>query len=708
MIKNVLKKINIKVLLPNKNIKTPLLSTRFLLSAKNKKNLTIILKKGKAMNKEEILISDIKEKFDTLGVARSLAISDDDRILDFLLKDSKYSQEYKERFFKEHSLALVFKKDDFLNFLDLKLLNSSYTSFSNKIGLGTKAKRFIKNDENVVLNFPFKDGVLKGGQSKDDEKSNEIFFNNVLAKSDIDALFSPKVLTNFELLGEGDIKEVLKNNPSLLIKGNNLIALHTLKEYFRHQSEQNKVKLIYIDPPYNTGSDSFNYNDKFNHSTWLTFMKNRLEIARELLRDDGVIFVQCDDNEQAYLKVLMDEIFGRENFVTSAIRQTRAGGGFGTSDFGITHDYIIIFAKNRLSSRLNGIQKDKKELTTYFSCNDNKGVFHKRDLKQSQNQAGTREDRPFMFYPILTKNNEVFSITDDEFKMIYVDKKFNDTFLNDLKEQYLNSGYDFILPQHSNSLGRWSCGFDGFKKLLNDGDILCENGKIYKKERLNNENSTKVATSIFLESKYHNGIATQENAEIFNKLNFAFPKPEALLQRIIEISTQENDLVLDFFAGSGTTMAVAHKMKRRCITIEQMDYIQTITKERIKKVIEGEQGGISKAVEWSGGGNVVYCELAPLNAYFVEKIQNSRNEAELESIIASMSEKAFIDYRVDIKKALEDKEFSTLSLEDKKATLIDCLDRNMDYIPYADINDSEYKISDEAKKLNKIFYNKGE
>ena len=271
------------------------------------------------MNKEEILISDIKEKFDTLGVARSLAISDDDRILDFLLKDSKYSQEYKERFFKEHSLALVFKKDDFLNFLDLKLLNSSYTSFSNKIGLGTKAKRFIKNDENVVLNFPFKDGVLKGGQSKDDEKSNEIFFNNVLAKSDIDALFSPKVLTNFELLGEGDIKEVLKNNPSLLIKGNNLIALHTLKEYFRHQSEQNKVKLIYIDPPYNTGNDDFKYNDKFKHSTWLCFMKNRLEIARELLRDDGVIFVQCDDNEQAYLKVLMDEIFGRENFITTFI-----------------------------------------------------------------------------------------------------------------------------------------------------------------------------------------------------------------------------------------------------------------------------------------------------------------------------------------------------------------------------------------------------
>ena len=213
----------------------------------------------------------------------------------------------------------------------------------------------------------------------------------------------------------------------------------------------------------------------------------------------------------------------------------------------------------------------------------------------------------------------------------------------------------------------------------------------------------------FIENQYSNDMASKNIQQVFNAKNlFNYSKPEALLQKILELTTQENDLVLDFFAGSGTTMAVAHKMKRRCITIEQMDYIQTITKERLKKVIDGEQGGISKAVSWSGGGNVVYCELAPLNAYFVEKIQNSRSEAELESIIASMSEKAFIDYRVDIKKALEYKEFSALSLEDKKATLIDCLDRNMDYIPYADINDSEYKISDEAKKLNKIFYNKGE
>lgn len=623
------------------------------------------------MNKEEILISDIKEKFDTLGVARSLAISDDDRILDFLLKDSKYSQEYKERFFKEHSLALVFKKDDFLNFLDLKLLNSSYTSFSNKIGLGTKAKRFIKNDENVVLNFPFKDGVLKGGQSKDDEKSNEIFFNNVLAKSDIDALFSPKVLTNFELLGEGDIEEVLKNNPSLLIKGNNLIALHTLKEYFKNSPQQNKVKLIYIDPPYNTGSDSFSYNDKFKHSTWLCFMKNRLEIAREFLRDDGAIFVQCDDNEQAYLKVLMDEIFGRENFVCNFIWKKTNNPNLTKNNLGIQSEYIVCFSK-KIDFIFEKICLDEEDIAKYKFFDEN-GRYKLVGL----NKTGTINDkRPNLEYIIKSPEN-----TD-------------------------------IYPKP-----RWRWSKEKFEWALKNNRIVFSKNKneysVYYKQYIDEDNDgnkivrSKLISNLLLD----NGTTTEGTSEITKLLNkgaFNFPKPEALLQRILEISTQENDLVLDFFAGSGTTMAVAHKMKRRCITIEQMDYIETITKERLKKVIDGEQGGISKAVSWSGGGNVVYCELAPLNAFFVEKIQNSRSEAELESIIASMSEKAFIDYRVDIKKALEDKEFSTLSLEDKKATLIDCLDRNMDYIPYADINDSEYKISDEAKKLNKIFYNKGE
>ena len=152
---------------------------------------------------ENYLINDIKEHFETLMNARSLAVSNDKRVLEFLLEISNFKDEYKDRFFTQICGALIFKKDEFLNFLDLKLLSDSYTSFSNKIGLGTTEKRFLKNDQNVVLNFPFKDCVLKGGQSKDDDKSTELFFNNILAKSQIDMLFSPKVLDGFELVGGG-------------------------------------------------------------------------------------------------------------------------------------------------------------------------------------------------------------------------------------------------------------------------------------------------------------------------------------------------------------------------------------------------------------------------------------------------------------------------------------------------------------------------
>ncbi|EAJ4499428.1 site-specific DNA-methyltransferase [Campylobacter coli] len=580
------------------------------------------------MKKENELINDIKEQFSSLMNARSLAVSNDKRILEFLLENSNFKAEYKERFFEEQCGALIFKKDDFLNFLDLKLLSASYTSFSNKIGLGTSEKRFLKNNENVVLNFPFKDGVIKGGQSRDDDKSTELFFNNILAKSEIDALFAPKVLNNFELLGKGDINEVLENKPNLLIKGNNLIALHTLKEYFRHAPQEDKIKLIYIDPPYNTGNDSFNYNDKFNHSTWLTFMKNRLEIARELLRDDGVIFVNMDYNEVHYLKVLMDEIFGRENFQREIIWRMGFVSGYKTAvnNFIRNHDTILFYSKN---------SKNMKFYKTYIKNENFKDI-----LSASKDNI-----------KILQKYGISEGQIDEFFKYI----------------NHTSRGERYPLED------TWNCN-----KWDDLDSVAIRNATSQDPQTINDENGD----------------------------NFKGQKPEELLQRIIESSTQENDLVLDFFAGSGTTLAVAHKMKRRYIGIEQMDYIQNITKERLKKVIEGEQGGISKAVEWQGGGNLVYCELASLNAKFIEQIENCSNENELDNIYEALRKLAFIDYRADIQSDFKDLEFGALSFEEKKRILKKCLDRNMDYIPYADIEDSEYKIDEQTRILNKIFYKK--
>ncbi|EAK0839579.1 site-specific DNA-methyltransferase, partial [Campylobacter upsaliensis] len=181
-------------------------------------------------------------------------------------------------------------------------------------------------------------------------------------------------------------------------------------------------------------------------------------------------------------------------------------------------------------------------------------------------------------------------------------------------------------------------------------------------------------------------------------------KPEALLQRIIEISTNENDLVMDFFAGSGTTLAVAMKMKRQFIGIEQMDYIESITKERLKKVINGEQGGISKAVDWQGGGSFIYAELMPLNAIYKERIKNINDEKELEKLYNDLESKAFLDYRIDLDSILKDKEFKELDLQNKQEALLKILDSNMDYVLYGDIEDKDYAISSEVIELNKIFY----
>ena len=635
------------------------------------------------MEKENYLINDIKEHFETLMNARSLAVSNDKRVLEFLLEISNFKDEYKDRFFTQICGALIFKKDEFLNFLDLKLLSDSYTSFSNKIGLGTAEKRFLKNDQNVVLNFPFKDCVLKGGQSKDDDKSTELFFNNILAKSQIDMLFSPKVLDGFELVGGGQndtLEKVLKNRPNLLIKGNNLIALHTLKEYFRHAPQQDKVKLIYIDPPYNTGNDSFNYNDRFNHSTWLTFMKNRLEIARELLRDDGVIFVQCDDNEQAYLKVLMDEIFGRENFISNVVVIINRGG----RDYGgiaKTHEYILCFSKTP-NTELNMIEeKDKK-----FTFTDENGGFNLMELR-NRNIVFNDKNRPNLCYPFYLnpKNKD-----DNGFFELSLEQK---------------EGFIEVYPLKSQGIQTvWRWGKEKAQTFLNTelkGKAKQDGGyMIVQKYR----SSLKRQRSVFDEKEFVNERGTEHIKTLFGNKAFDYPKSEFLLQRIIEISTNENDLVLDFFAGSGTTLAVAHKMKRRYIGIEQMDYIESITKERLKKVIDGEQGGVSKAVSWSGGGSLIYCELANLNAKFIDMIENSSDENELNQIYEKLIKFAFIDYRVDIQNDLKDLEFAALEFIEKKRILKKCLDRNMDYIPYADMEDSDYKIDERTKKLNDIFY----
>src|SRR5699024_677218 len=224
----------------------------------------------------------------------------------------------------------------------------SYTKYSKKIGLSAGGK-FIDESTNVVLDFPYKDTLLKASMSKedtgkDDLRPDEPFLNKVIAKEEIDVLLDKKILVNAKKYDENGVHDIdsFDENDNLIMKGNNLLALHTMKERYA-----GKVKMIYIDPPYNTKGDSFEYNDKFNHSSWLTFIKNRLEIAKDLLSIDGVIFINTDEIEQAYLKVLSDDVFGRENFVGDIIWKKRRGGGNDSRYIALDHDYIAVYAKNK-------------------------------------------------------------------------------------------------------------------------------------------------------------------------------------------------------------------------------------------------------------------------------------------------------------------------------------------------------------------------
>ncbi|WNE32436.1 site-specific DNA-methyltransferase [Helicobacter pylori] len=583
-----------------------------------------------------------KERLETL------ILQNDEKLLTFMLED-KNANDYKNAFFKTIANSLVFNEKALLECLEIKELENSFTRFENKIGLYSQG-RPIKSSELVVLNFPFKDNVLLGNAKDNNTKSKECFYHEVLHKKEIDTLLHKKALCRFEMHGEGDLESALKDkNTNYLIKGNNLIALHSLKKKFAKQ-----VKCIYIDPPYNTGNDSFNYNDNFNHSSWLVFMKNRLEVAREFLSDDGVIFVQCDDNEQAYLKVLMDEIFLRENFVGCISWKQFHSVKNDAANFSKNIEYILCYCKNFSKNLISNEPFDKSNL---YKLKDENG-FYKLD-------------------PVWAKSGNNFSPY---------------TFLN---------GKTWSPP--SGTFWRYSIGT---LKDMEQNNRIVFNGKNPMAKRYLSEVAEGRKSATFWDGS-EVGYNLNGDAEIKQLFNgnkvFNNPKPEALISRILEISTQENDLVLDFFAGSGTTCAVAHKMKRRYIGIEQMDYIETITKERLKKVIEGDQGGISKKCGFKGGGSFVYAELKEVNLEIKKQILNANSKSECLKIFDNLSERFLkrADGKMD---EIDSEEFHNLDLNEQKRKCCDLLDSNEDYLNLGDIDEDAWGIDEITKKYNEIFY----
>ncbi|WP_315325354.1 site-specific DNA-methyltransferase [Treponema socranskii] len=619
-----------------------------------------------------------------INVIKDCAERGDIKLLAPLLKNPTV----KKAFFTPVLDSFIFNTAKFKEFLEYSSACNSYSKYlGQKIGLYMGDIPLIDRSE-VVLNFPFKDCVLEGGQRKEDgldtyfeyddkeqqytkkkSKRREVFYNEVLARDEIDSLFSPKAFCNakrYEVEKSSLCKKLNRDaelnkkrglpedtiTDNLIIKGNNLLALHSLKEEFA-----GKVKLIYIDPPYNTGNDSFAYNDNFNHSSWLTFMKNRLEIARELLKEDGAIFVQCDDNEQAYLKLLMDDTFGRENFVSTIVWKRKRGRDNSARWFSKAHEYFLVYAKQKNILYFNLIEMDEETKLQYKNPdNDKRGNWRMLACWARGTQGGVK-------YDFTTKGGQHFS------------------------ERL------------------WLFSKENLKNLDQEDKLVIRGDNIYRKLFIH-EHKGQVLESIWSDAS-NAANAADEIKNLFGSIVFDTPKPEPFIQRIIELSSSESDIVLDYHLGSGTTAAVAHKMNRQYIGVEQMDYIDTVTIERLKKVIEGEQGGISKLENWHGGGSFVYMELAEKNEQAVRLISACKNFEELISIFDELCRKYFLHYNVRIEEFREEVKtdrFQSLTLKEQKEMFCRMLDLNQLYINADDRHDDNSGLGMNDVAITEDFY----
>lgn len=525
----------------------------------------------------------------------------------------------------------IFKLNQFLDVFEYKeFWEDSFTKYANRIGL-TSNGRFINDSTDVVLDFPYKDTVLKAGMSKEDVDKDvgvdEPFLNETLAHSEISELFEPKVLVNAKRYDkDGEHKATdFTNDDNLILKGNNLIALHSIAKRYA-----GKIDAIYIDPPFNTGKDSFEYNDRFNESAWLTFMLNRLQIAKKLLKDSGNIFIHIDINEDHALKVLMDNVFNKSNFVEEIIwSYGSASGGRAASAKPVNvHDYILHYAKDYQ------LRKQFKQYTPYsdkyikdwFRYDDGDGRLYRRRQRGKDENGNSIWQKQYL----------------DESKGVPLT-----TVWTDIKQIYAN-------PQ------------------------------AYKDKN-------------------------KATSEIEKDFGNSGQKPEKLLERIIKMCTNENDIVLDFFSGSGTTIATALKLNRKFIGIEQINSQIDIERRRLTEVIGGKQSGISKDVNWQGGGSFVYAELMEKNMGYLKELEKATTIDELNSVYQRMKQGADYDFRVDLSKYENDPERKTMSFEDQKKLLIKMLNKNQLYFNEDNIDDSDVRdlISDSDYQFNKSFYGKG-
>ncbi|MBE3111233.1 MAG: site-specific DNA-methyltransferase [Acidobacteria bacterium] len=357
-----------------------------------------------------------------------------------------------------------------------------------------------------------------------------------------------------------------------LIFGDNLLALKALEQEFA-----GKVKCVFIDPPYNTGSAFSHYDDGVEHSLWLSLMRDRIELLRRLLAKEGSLWITIDDNEAHYLKVLCDEVFGRQNFVANCLWEKVYSERMDARGFSVSHDHVLVYRKTEYFAPL---QLVKDQNTAQFGYLDEQtGKYYRRRSLRKEGSESRRADRPSMWYSISAPDgSDVWPVKPDGIEGRWRWKKENVTKNADILE--------YVKREN-----RW---------------------EIYVKQFVEEEATRPPATLWPSEEVGHNHEAKLE-VRVFNAQDvFDTPKPERLVKRVLEIATGPGDLVLDSFAGSGTTGAVAHKMGRRWIMVELGEHCHSHIIPRLKKVIDGEdKGGVTEAVGWKDGGGFRYYRLAP-------------------------------------------------------------------------------------------------
>ena len=604
-------------------------------------------------------------------------------------------KEIETKFFDEIEGRWIFNYNTFIEYIyDKNFLADSYTRFRNRIGL-TIDNKFLRQRGEVALVWPYKDCVLEGGQTKDEEKRKEIFFNEVLAHDEINRLFGPTVLTHWKRYtvdGEQKGTELKRDEngtirENLIIKGNNLIALHTLKQQFRGQ-----VKLIYIDPPYNTGgsTDSFSYNNEFKHSTWLTFIRNRIEIAKELLRNDGFIAVTIDHVELFYLGVLLDEIFGRENRVGIVTIYINPKGRQHERFFSAATEHMLVYAKDISKAEFNKVALDKDKIES-FDKQDEKGNYRLEQFIRARSNT-LRTNKPKFWYPI------------------YVSKDLKDITLTK------KDGYHEVFPVKNGREFTWKTKPETFEKQNVDNYFVADEqqGQIII---LHKYREQQVIKNLWMDKKYFPEFqGTNLLKDLLGKNLFSYPKSLYAVLDTLKIMTGNDDIILDFFAGSGTTAHAVLELNnteggnRQFILVEQMDSIETVILPRIQKVIENNENKEGLLKETNDKDSFVYCELKKYNEAFMDKIQAAQSSEELVALWRDVAENSFLNWYVNPEvptEAVDD--FIEIGkgeggLDKQKKLLAELLDKNQLYVNLSEIDDADFGVSEEDKALNRAFY----